>query len=196
MGSRSRVQENWIPQSFYGSHRPIFSLSVHSTIFCFRVLGLFSSFQFVSNIPRTHHDAQHPPHYFFFFFEFWVCFEHSTHTPWCSTPTRRFFVSEFWVCFKHSTHTPRCSTPIRRFFVAEFWVCYLDWSHQMYYKKKLNFSIPILISDFLRQMRYRWNRHHSYIMNIIFLNTIFSAKINFFIFCIFVFIGDKRLRAR
>ena len=33
------------------------------------------------------------------------------------------FVVEFWVCFEHSTHTPRCSMPIPRFFVSEFWVC-------------------------------------------------------------------------
>ena len=39
-------------------------------------------------------------------------------------------------------------------------------------KKKLNFSIPILISNFLRQMRYRWNRHHSYIVNIVFSNNL------------------------
>ena len=31
-------------------------LNAHPKIFCFRVLGLFSSFGFVSNIPRTHHD--------------------------------------------------------------------------------------------------------------------------------------------
>ena len=34
--------------------------------FCFRVLGLFASSGFVSNIPRTHHDAQRPPHDFLF----------------------------------------------------------------------------------------------------------------------------------
>ena len=32
MGWRSRVQQNWIPQPFYGSHCPIFSLSVASSI--------------------------------------------------------------------------------------------------------------------------------------------------------------------
>ena len=31
---------------------------------------------------------------------------------------------------------------------------------------------PILISDFLRQMRHRWNRHQTYIMNIVFLNNL------------------------
>ena len=58
-----------------------------------------------------------------FVVKFWVCFEHSTHTPRYSTSTPRFFVSEFWVCFEHSTHTPRCSTPTQRFFVSESWVC-------------------------------------------------------------------------
>ena len=38
---------------------------LHPTIFCFWVLGLFSSFGFVSNIQRTHHDAQRLPHFFF-----------------------------------------------------------------------------------------------------------------------------------
>ena len=77
--------------------------NVHPTIFRFQVLGLFSNFGFVSNILRTHHDAQRPPYYFFllsfgFVCEFWVCFEHSTHTPRSSTLARRFFVSELWVC--------------------------------------------------------------------------------------------------
>ena len=64
-----------------------------------------------------------------FVVEFWVCFEHSTHTPRYSMPTPRFFDSEFWVCFKHSTHTPRCSTPTQRFFVSEFWVCFQHSTH-------------------------------------------------------------------
>ena len=34
--------------------------------FFFRDLGLFASFGFVSNIPRTHHDTQCPPHDFLF----------------------------------------------------------------------------------------------------------------------------------
>ena len=53
-------------------------LNVHPTIFCFRVLGLFSSFGFVSNIPRTHRDFFIPS--FGFVLEFWVYFEHSTYT--------------------------------------------------------------------------------------------------------------------
>ena len=48
----------------------------------------------------------------------------------------------------------------------------------------------ILISNFLRQMRYRWNCHHSYIVNIGFLNNLVQKQ-NFFIFCIFVFIRYK-----
>ena len=65
------------------------------------------SFGFVSNIPRTHHDAQRPPKDFLFpslgfVREFWVCFQHSTDTPRCSTPTLRLFVSEFWVCLRIS----------------------------------------------------------------------------------------------
>ena len=103
-------------------------LNARPTIFCFRVLGLFASFGFVSNLPRTHHDAQRPPHDFLFpsfgfDCELWVCFEHSTHIPRCSTPAPRFFVSEFWVYFEYSTHTPRCSSPAPRFFIPEFWVC-------------------------------------------------------------------------
>ena len=31
-GWRSEVQQNWIPQPFYGSHRPIFSLSARDDI--------------------------------------------------------------------------------------------------------------------------------------------------------------------
>ena len=51
----------------------------------------------------------------------------STLSPPALHPTIFFptfgFVCEFWVCFEHSTHTPRCSTPTRRFFVAEIRVC-------------------------------------------------------------------------
>ena len=32
--------------------------------------------------------------------------------------------------------------------------------------------ILILIFNLLGQMRYRWNRHHSYIVNIVFLNNL------------------------
>ena len=39
-------------------------------------------------------------------------------------------------------------------------------------------------------MRYRWNRHHSYIVNIVFLNNLVQKQ-TFFIFCIFVFIRYK-----
>ena len=104
------------------------------------------------------------------------------------------FVLEFWVCFEHSTHTPRCLTPAPRFFVSGFWVCYrvlvflIDLSRCS--KKKFSFSILILISKFLRQMRYRWNRHHSYIVNIVFLNNLVQNQ-TFFMFCIFVFITYK-----
>ena len=61
-------------------------------------------------------------------------------------------------------------------------------------KKKLSFSIPILIYNFSRRMRYRWNRHHSYIVNIEFLNNL-VLKQTFFIFCIFAFIKYKGLPA-
>ena len=47
-------------------HAHIAMLNARPTIFCFRVLGLFASSGFVSNIPRTHHDAQRPPHDFLF----------------------------------------------------------------------------------------------------------------------------------
>ena len=143
-------------------------------------------------------------------FEFWVRFEHSTHTPRCSTPTPRFFVSEFWVCCRvlgsfrtFHTHTTMfnahptifCFRVLGLFasfgFVVEFRVCcrvsglfrtfhthttmfnahprvccrvlvlFGLISPDVCTKKKLNFWIPILISDFLRQMRYRLNRHHS-----------------------------------
>ena len=49
-------------------------------------------------------------------------------------------------------------------------------------KKKLSFSILILISNFLRQMRYRWNRHHSYIMNIVFLNNFLTNYILYILY--------------
>ena len=104
------------------------------------------------------------------------------------------FVLEFWVCFEHSTHTPRCLMPAPRFFLSEFWVCYrvlvflIDPSRCT--KKKLSFPILILISKFLRHMRYYWNRHHSYILNIVFLNNLVQKQ-TFFIFCIFVFIRYK-----
>ena len=39
-------------------------------------------------------------------------------------------------------------------------------------------------------MRYRWNRHHSYIVNIVFVNNLVQKQ-TFFIFCIFVFIRYK-----
>ena len=97
---------------------------------------MLSSSGFVSNILHTHRDAERPPHDFFFrsfafVIEFWVCFEHSTHTSRCLTPTPRFFLSEFWICYRvrglfrtFHTHTPRCLTPAPRFSLSEFWVCY------------------------------------------------------------------------
>ena len=39
-------------------------------------------------------------------------------------------------------------------------------------------------------MRYRWNRHHSYIVNIVFLNNLVQKQ-TFFILCIFVFVRYK-----
>ena len=78
------------------SVRNQYGISIH-ILFCFPVLGLFASLGFVSNTPRTHHDAQRP--------------------------LDDFLVSEFWVCFKHSTHTLRWLTPAPQFFVSEFWVC-------------------------------------------------------------------------
>ena len=54
----------------------------------------------------------------------------------------------------------------------------------------MSFSILILISKFWRQMRYHWNRHHSYIVNIVFSNNLVQKQ-SFFIFCIFVFIRYK-----
>ena len=72
------------------------------TIFWFQVLGLFSSFGFVSNIP---------------------------HTPRCLTPAPRFFVSEFWVCSRvlglcRTFHTHTTMLNARpTVFVSEFWVC-------------------------------------------------------------------------
>ena len=39
-------------------------------------------------------------------------------------------------------------------------------------------------------MRYRWNGHHLYIVNIVFLNNLVQKQ-TFFIFCIFVFIRYK-----
>ena len=129
----------WVLGLFRIFHAHITMLNAHPTIF-FRVLGLFASFGFVSNIPRTHHGAQRPPDDFLFatfgfVSQFWVCFEHSMHTPRCSTPTRRFFVCEFWVCFEHSTHRPRCPTPTPLFlfpsfrFACEFWVCFEHSTH-------------------------------------------------------------------
>ena len=107
------------------------------------------------------------------------------------------------------THTVRCSTLAPRFFVSESWVCsrvlglfrtfhthtHHDAQHPLIdparcTKKKWSFSILILISNFLRQMRYHWNRHHSYIVNIVFLNNSVQKQ-TFFIFCIFVFIRYK-----
>ena len=62
------VSEFWICLRVLGLFRTFHAhttmFNAHPTIF-FRVLSLFASFGFVSNIPRTHHDAQRPPHYFF-----------------------------------------------------------------------------------------------------------------------------------
>ena len=86
------------------------------------------------------------------------------------------------------THTPRCSTPTPTIFyfrvlgfLSNFSFVWIDPSRCI--KKKLSFSILIVISNFLRQMRYRWNRHHSYIVNIVFLNN-FVQKQTFLIFFI------------
>ena len=43
-------------------------------------------------------------------------------------------------------------------------------------------------------MQYRWNRHHSYIVDIVFLNNLVQKQ-TFWIFCYFVFIRYKGLRA-
>ena len=93
------------------------------------------------------------------------------------------FVSEFWVCCRvlglfqtFHAHTTMLNAHPTIF-------CYrvlsllssfsFVWIHlTRCTEKKLNFSIPILISDFSRQMRYCWNRHYSYIMNIVFLNNL------------------------
>ena len=94
--TRFFVSECWVRSRVLGLFRTFHThntmLHAHPTIFGFRVLGLFSSFGFVSNIPHTQHDAQRPPHDFSFasfgfVLEFRVYFEHSTHTPRCSTPT-------------------------------------------------------------------------------------------------------------
>ena len=122
----------------------------------------------------------------FFVSKFWVCSPvlglfriFHTHTPRCSTPTPRIFVLEFWVCsrvlglfqtFHTHTHTHHgAQRPPHDFFsralgfLSSFSFVWIDPSRCT--KKKLSFSILILISNFLRQMQYRWNRHHSYIVN-------------------------------
>ena len=68
----------------------------------FRVLGLFASFGFVSNIPRTHYDAQRPPHDFLFPSFGFVSNIPRTHHD-AQRPPHDFlfpcfrFVCEFWV---------------------------------------------------------------------------------------------------
>ena len=59
-------------------------------------------------------------------------------------------------------------------------------------KKKLSTSILILISNFLRQMRYRWNRHYSYIVNIVFLNNLVQKQT----FLYFAFSSSLGTKAR
>ena len=76
-------------------------------------------------------------------------------------------------------------------FVVDFFVLFgLIPPHVL--RKKLSFSIPVLLYNFLRENRYRWNRHHLYIVNIVFLNNLVQKQ-TFFIFCVFVFIRYKGL---
>ena len=156
---RFLVSELWVCLRVLGLFRTFHAhttmLNARPNIFCFRVLSSFAIFGFVSNNPRTQ--------------------------PRCSTPASRFIVSEFWVCCRvlslyqtFHAHTTKLNAhpTIFRYRVlsllSSFSFVWIDLTR--YTKKKLNFSVPILISDFLRQMRYRWNRHHLYIMNIVFLN--------------------------
>ena len=129
------------------------------TIFCFRVLGLFQRFH--------------------------------THTPRCSMPAPQFFVSEIWVCsrvlalfrtFHIYTTMLNAHPTIFYFQVLGFWssFSFVSIDPSRCTKKKWSFSILNLISNFIRQMRYRWNRHHSYIVNIAFLNNLVQKQ-NFYI---------------
>ena len=124
-------------------------LNAHSTIF-FRLLGLFASFGFVLNIPRTHLDAQRPPDDFLF-----PSFGFVSNIPRTHHDAQRL-PHDF--CYRVLS------------LLSSFSFVWIDLTRCT--KKKLDFSIPILISDFLRQMRYRWNRRHSYITNIVFLNNL------------------------
>ena len=149
-------------------------LNDRPTIFCFEVSGLLSSFGFVSIIPHTTMLNAHPT-----IFRFGVL---------------GLFSSFGFVSNISHTHTTvlNAHPTILYFrvlgFLSSFSFVWIDPSRCT--KKKLSFSILILISNFLRQMRYRWNCHHSYIVNIVFLNNLVQKQ-TFFIFCIFVFIRYK-----
>ena len=90
--------------------------------FCFRILGLLSSFGLVSNIPHTHTSMlnAHPTIFCFIIFDLLSSFGFVSNIPQTHhdalRPPHHFsfpsfgFVIEFWIRSEHSTHPPRCST--------------------------------------------------------------------------------------
>ena len=148
-------------------------LNARPTIFCFRALGLFVSFWVcfrILGLSRSFHAHTtmlnaHPPIFFLsfgFVCEFWVCFEHPTHTPRCSTPAPRFFVSEFWLCCRvlslyqtFHAHTTMLNVHSRSAII--FFI----------------FFIPVLLNERFSENHNYWTRRGTD-----FVHSLFSSSVN------------------
>ena len=122
-------------------------LNAHPTFFCFRVLGLLSIFGLV-----------------------WIDLTSALHTH-ARTHARTRAHTHI-----HTHHNAQRSP--HEFLFPSFG--FVGTNLTRCTKKKLylsSFSIPILIFNFSTQMRYRWNRYHSQIVNIVFLNYLVQNKL-------------------
>ena len=144
--------------------------------FCSRILGLFGLISPQHTI-RTHLDAQRSPHVFLFpSFGFVVDFWASLDWSHVSAPHTRTHARTRAHTHIHTHHNAQRSP--HEFLFPSFG--FVGTNLIRCTKKKLylsSFSIPILIFNFSTQTRYRWNRYHSQIVNIVFLNYLVQNKL-------------------
>ena len=121
-------------------------LNAHPKIFCFRVLGLFSSFGFGSNIPRTHHAFLFPS--FGFVLEFWVGFRTCyTHTNMLNAHPTFFYFRVFGLFGTFHTYTHHDALrPPHDFLILSFgFVSNISHTHtMMLYAHSTTFCFRVL----------------------------------------------------